>query len=107
MLKPRLFPLNNIASGVLPTIIFLNALSTYIQYGTAFKYVLRLKVLSDSYIYVTRCYISGVFTTFLTATSEFVYGTVNQSQTRTESSKELQNVTSDSIKICNIIARNI
>ena len=84
MFKPRLFPLNNTASGLLPTIIFPNTPSSHIQCGTAFKYVLRLQVLSDPYIYVIRCYISEDFTTFLTATLKFLYGTINQSQTLTE-----------------------
>jgi len=87
VLKPRLFTLNNTASGVPPTIIFLNTQSTYIQYGIAFKHILKTTGLSDSYIYVVRCYISEVFTTFLTTTSKFVYGTFNQSQTLTEAAR--------------------
>jgi hypothetical protein len=68
-------------------IIFPNTRSTYIQYGTAFKHILRLQVLSDPYIYVIPCYISEDFTSFLTATLKLVYGTINQSQTLTEEAR--------------------
>ena len=93
--------------GVLPTIIFLNTRSTYIQYGTSFKYILRLQVLSDSYIYVIRCYISEVFTTFLTATSNVVYGTVNQSHTLREAERNYKTSHLSVLKSVNIIVRGI